>query len=151
MGLRTNNSILIVEDSDEDFFITQKAFKDSHFANPIFRCTNGDDALDFLYGRGAYHSVQGVHHPALILLDLNMPGTDGREVLATIKADTSLQSIPVIIFTTSDMEQDILSCYEVGASSYIHKPVSINGFMEAIKRLHGYWFELVLLPGEKRK
>ncbi len=82
----------------------------------------------------------------MILLDLNLPGTDGREVLAEIKADPQLKQIPVIVLTTSSDDRDVRACYQAGASSYIQKPVDLDGFMQAIERLNEYWFEVVILP-----
>ena len=104
--------ILLVEDSPEDFETTQRAFRRSGLKNPIFRCSDGDDALDFLFRRGSYADVP---RPGVILLDLNLPGTDGREVLAEIKADPQLRQIPVIVLTTSSDDRDISACYSAGA------------------------------------
>jgi CheY-like chemotaxis protein len=114
--------------------------------NPIFRCSDGDEALDFLHRRGAYADPARSPRPGVILLDLNLPGTDGREVLAEIKADPSLKQIPVVVLTTSRDDRDVDACYRAGASSYIQKPVDLDGFIRAIERLNGYWFEVVILP-----
>lgn len=138
--------ILLVEDSPEDFETTQRAFRRSGLKNPIFRCSDGDEALDFLHRRGGFADPDKAPRPGVILLDLNLPGTDGREVLADIKADPSLQQIPVIVLTTSSDDRDIDACYRAGASSYIQKPVDLEGFMKAIERLNDYWFEVVILP-----
>jgi CheY-like chemotaxis protein len=138
--------ILLVEDSPEDFETTQRAFRRSGLKNPIFRCSDGDEALDFLYHRGDFADLDKSPRPGVILLDLNLPGTDGREVLSEIKADPSLQKIPVIVLTTSSDDRDIDACYGAGASSYIQKPVDLDGFMKAIERLNDYWFEVVILP-----
>lgn len=135
--------ILLVEDSPEDFETTQRAFRRSGLKNPIFRCSDGDEALDFLHRKGDFADSP---RPGVILLDLNLPGTDGREVLADIKADPNLQQIPVIVLTTSSDDRDIDACYRAGASSYIQKPVDLEGFMKAIERLNDYWFEVVILP-----
>ena len=138
--------ILIVEDSPEDYETTLRAFKKSGLANPVFRCEDGDEALDYLFRRGEYQDKEKSPRPGIILLDLNLPGTDGREVLRTIKKEETLKKIPVIVLTTSTNEQDIEGCYEAGASSYLSKPVDLNGFMESIQRLTNYWFEIVILP-----
>jgi len=138
-----NQPILLVEDSPEDFETTQRAFRRSGLKNPIFRCSDGDEALDFLFRRGNH---AGAPRPGVILLDLNLPGTDGREVLAEMKADPELRQIPVIVLTTSSDERDVSACYSAGASSYIQKPVDLEGFMQAIERLNDYWFEVVILP-----
>lgn len=138
--------ILLVEDSPEDFETTERAFRKSGLKNPIFRCSDGDEALDFLHRRGGFADPDKAPRPGVILLDLNLPGTDGREVLSDIKADPSLQQIPVIVLTTSSDDRDIDACYRAGASSYIQKPVDLEGFMKAIERLNDYWFEVVILP-----
>lgn len=138
--------ILLVEDSPEDFETTERAFRRSGLKNPIYRCADGDAALDFLYRRGKYADPQQAPRPGVILLDLNLPGTDGREVLSEIKNDPDLKQIPVIVLTTSKDERDIEVCYRCGANSYIQKPVDLEGFMQAIERLNDYWFEVVILP-----
>ena len=141
-----NQPILLVEDSPEDFETTERAFRKSGLRNPIFRCSDGDDALDYLHRRGAYADPEKSPRPGVILLDLNLPGTDGREVLSEIKADPALKQIPVVVLTTSRDERDVDACYKAGASSYIQKPVDLDGFIKAIERLNGYWFEVVILP-----
>jgi CheY-like chemotaxis protein len=138
--------ILLIEDSPEDFETTERAFRRSGLKNPIYRCVDGDEALDFLYRRGRYAGTDEAPRPGVILLDLNLPGTDGREVLSEIKNDPQLKQIPVIVLTTSKDERDIEVCYRCGANSYIQKPVDLDGFMKAIERLNDYWFEVVILP-----
>ncbi|HEY4591888.1 MAG TPA: response regulator [Thermoanaerobaculia bacterium] len=138
-----NQPILLVEDSPEDFEAAQRAFRRSGLKNPIIRCADGDEALELLFRRGRFADAP---RPGVILLDLNLPGTDGREVLAEIKADPALKQIPVIVLTTSSDERDVQACYSAGASSYIQKPVDLDGFMQAIERLNDYWFEVVILP-----
>jgi CheY-like chemotaxis protein len=138
--------ILVVEDSDDDFHATTRAFKKSGLLNPVQRCTNGDQALDYLYRRGEFKEPATSPQPGMILLDLNLPGTDGREVLHIIKNDPLLHKIPVIVLTTSNAEQDIQRCYDYGANSYVHKPVDMNGFVMAMTRLKEYWFEVAILP-----
>jgi CheY-like chemotaxis protein len=138
--------ILLVEDSPEDFETTERAFRRSGLKNPIYRCADGDEALDFLHRRGQYSDSDKAPRPGVILLDLNLPGTDGREVLSEIKNDPGLKQIPVIVLTTSKDERDVEVCYRCGANSYIQKPVDLDGFMKAIERLNDYWFEVVILP-----
>lgn len=138
--------ILLVEDSPEDFETTERAFRRSGLKNPIYRCADGDEALDFLHRRGRYADPDKAPRPGVILLDLNLPGTDGREVLSEIKNDPDLKQIPVIVLTTSKDERDVEVCYRCGANSYIQKPVDLDGFMKAIERLNDYWFEVVILP-----
>jgi len=138
--------ILLVEDTPEDAEATLRAFKKAGMGNPVYHCQDGDAALDFLFRRGDYADAADSPRPGLILLDLNLPRTDGREVLGEIKQDASLRDIPVIVLTTSGDERDIASCYQAGANSYIQKPVDIKGFLEAIQRLVDYWYHIVLLP-----
>jgi CheY-like chemotaxis protein len=147
--IRPNHLILVVEDSDVDYETTLRAFKKSSMANPVHRCEDGEDALDYLFHRNRYSSAQKFPLPDLILLDLNLPGTDGREVLEEIKKDPKLKSIPVIVLTTSSHDKDIEVCYRSGANSYIQKPVDLQGFFAAIQRLKDFWFEVVLLPKHK--
>lgn len=148
MSMNPTKTILIVEDSDDDFIATERAFKKAGLANPIQRCTNGDQALDYLYRRGEFTDPEKSPRPGIILLDLNLPGTDGREVLRIIKSEHLLHKIPVIVLTTSDANQDIERCYEAGANSYVKKPVNLQGFVQAISRLHEYWIEVAVLPKE---
>jgi CheY-like chemotaxis protein len=138
--------ILLVEDSPEDFETTERALRKSGLKNPIFRCSDGDEALDFLHRRGRFADPETSPRPGVILLDLNLPGTDGREVLNEVKTDPKLKQIPVIVLTTSKDDRDIEVCYRCGANSYIQKPVDLDGFMKAIERLNDYWFEVVILP-----
>ena len=141
-----SQTILIVEDSDDDYLATVRAFKKANLINPVQRCTNGDQAIEYLLQRGDFSGPGKASRPNIILLDLNLPGTDGREVLRIIKADPDLQKIPVIVLTTSNAEQDIEQCYEAGANSYVQKPVDLVGFIQAIARLTDYWFNVSLLP-----
>src|SRR5207253_2622403 len=95
---------------------------------------------------GEYAEAAKAPRPGVVLLDLNLPGTDGREVLREVKNDPGLKNIPVIVLTTSNDERDVEACYRAGANSYIQKPVNIEGFFKAIQRLTDYWFEVVILP-----
>jgi two-component system, response regulator len=146
MIVMAGQPILIVEDSPEDYETTVRAFKKSGLNNPIYRCEDGDDALDFLLHRGKYVDKDKAPRPGIILLDLNLPGTDGRAVLSEIKKDANLRTIPVIVLTTSDDGKDVESCYNGGANSYVKKPVDLDRFIQAIQRLKDYWFEVVVLP-----
>jgi CheY-like chemotaxis protein len=138
--------ILIIEDSDDDYIATMRAFKKANLVNPVRRCTNGDQALDYLFQRGEFSDPSSAPRPHIILLDLNLPGTDGRELLRAINAEPDLKKIPVIVLTTSDAEQDIEQCYAAGANSYIQKPVDLAGFIHAIALLSEYWLEVSILP-----
>ena len=142
-------TLLVVEDSDDDFHATVRAFKKAGLSNPVQRCTNGDQALDYLFRRGEFADPAKYAMPGLILLDLNLPGTDGREVLRVLKADPDLRSLPVIVLTTSSAEQDVQRCYDYGANSYMQKPVDLQGFVVAITRLKEFWFEVAVLPKEE--
>jgi len=145
-NISPNNLILIVEDSDIDYETTLRAFKKSNLANPVHRCEDGEEALDYLFQRNQYSDAESSPRPELILLDLNLPGTDGRDVLEELKKDPKLKTIPVIVLTTSSDKRDIEKCYQVGANSYINKPVDLRGFFTAIQRLKDFWFEVALLP-----
>ncbi len=142
----TNKSLLLVEDNDVDYEHTIRAFKKANFANPVYRCIDGDEALDYLFKTGEYAPPNAPPTPGVILLDLNLPGTDGRDVLQKIKQDDNLSQIPVIVLTTSTDENDIQRCYKAGANSYIEKPVGMDGFIKAIQYLRGFWFEISVLP-----
>ncbi|MFT5468362.1 MAG: CheY-like chemotaxis protein [Verrucomicrobiales bacterium] len=144
--IQPRSPILIVEDSPEDYEATIRAFRKCGLANPLMHCSDGDEALDYLYRRGPFEEPESSPVPSIILLDLNMPGTDGREVLSQVKQDDDLKTIPVIILTTSIENRDIESCYKAGANSYVQKPVQLQGFLEAIQRLSDYWFEIVVVP-----
>jgi CheY-like chemotaxis protein len=140
--------ILLVEDSPEDVETTRRALHRSGLHNPIHICATGDEAIDYLFRRGRYADPESSPRPGIVLLDLNLPGTDGREVLEAVKADGDLRQIPVVVLTTSSDERDVSACYRAGANSYIQKPVDLDGFMRAIERLNDYWFEVVILPRE---
>lgn len=146
MSLGPQQPILLVEDSPEDVEATVRALRRAGLANPIFRCEDGEDALDYLHRRGRYADGVPSPRPGIILLDLNLPGTDGREVLDEVKTDAALRSIPVVVLTTSADDRDVERCYAAGANSYIKKPVDLEGFMRAIQRLKEFWFEIVIVP-----
>ena len=138
--------IMLVEDNPDDYESTVRSFRKANLLNPVHWSPNGADALDYLRRRGRYQDKPDVVTPALILLDLNMPGIDGRKLLETIKSDTALRRVPVVVLTTSTDQMDINKCYELGASTYIQKPVGFEGLIEASIRLKGYWFCVAILP-----
>lgn len=140
-----STTILLVEDNADDAAMTIQSLHQSNIRNKIIHCLTGDQALDFLFHRGEY-AAQDDALPGMILLDLNLPGTDGREVLEEIKADHKLRLIPVIVLTTSSDERDVARCYEYGANSYVVKPVNFDGFITAMERLSGYWLEIAVIP-----
>jgi two-component system response regulator len=148
MQISRPQTLLVVEDSDDDFHATMRAFKKAGLSNPVQRCTNGDQALDYLFRRGEFADPADYPMPSLILLDLNLPGTDGREVLRVLKADPVLHRLPVIVLTTSNAEQDIQRCYDYGANSYMQKPVDLEGLVVAMTRLKEFWLEIAVLPRE---
>ncbi len=146
MADNSNSCLLVVEDSDEDFEAFGRTMRRSSIANAIYRCTDGEDALDFLYHSGEYTEETKAPRPALILLDLNLPGTDGREVLKQIKQDEKLKMIPVVVFTTSSNPKDIEVCYQYGVNGYILKPINLEKLTKTIQLLMSYWFEAIILP-----
>jgi CheY-like chemotaxis protein len=143
--LTQTQPILIIEDSEEDYEATLRAFRNVHLSNPLIWCKSGDEALDLLRAQGT--EVQDTEtQPGLILLDLNIPGIDGRKTLEIIKNDDHLRHIPVVILTTSGSEQDVMACYQAGANTYVQKPVTFEGLIDAIRQMKEYWFEIALLP-----
>jgi CheY-like chemotaxis protein len=134
-----------VEDSAEDFMALGRAFRKNALQNPVLRCEDGDQALEYLQG---YGKAEGWPQtlPALVLLDLNMPGTDGRAVLEALKKDPRLLSIPVVIFSTSSSERDIEYCYQQGANSYLTKPIEYAALEEKIRVTMQYWLGASELP-----
>ena len=141
-------TILLVEDSIDDYEAAMRSFKAAHLDNPVHWCKTGQEALDYLKHEGTYAHAPGAAKPALVLLDLNMPGIDGRKVLAIVKQDPALKKTPIVILTTSSDERDVTHCYELGASTYIQKPVDFDGLIGAVGRIKDYWFGIALLPGE---
>ncbi|MEG4319288.1 MULTISPECIES: response regulator [unclassified Microcoleus] len=138
--------LLIVEDSNEDFEAFQRYLNVYFSQIQVYRCINGDRALAFLYRTEPYTDPKTAPRPGLILLDLNLPGTDGREVLYKIKQDENLKNIPVVVFTTSNNPKDIEACYQQGANSYIIKPMDFKLLKRSIQTLLSYWFEITMLP-----
>lgn len=138
--------ILVIEDSPEDFEVLVRAFNKAEILLPLYRCRDGADALDFLFHKGRHENDPYAIRPAIILLDLNMPGTDGYEVLKAIKSDPALLQTPVIVLSTSKSESDVRSSYEKGANSYIQKPVDMEGYVRMAKMIKSYWFECSVLP-----
>ena len=138
--------ILLVEDNRMDVELTLDAFKEARLLNTIYVSPNGQDALDYLFGRGKYADRNTYPMPNLVLLDLKLPGVDGFEVLRQVKSAPILKRLPVIILTSSKEEGDRALTYDIGANSYIVKPVSFNGFLDVIKQIEGYWISLNVAP-----
>ncbi len=140
-------TILICDDDEDDRMLTQQALEDAHISNNVRFVEDGEQLLDYLYQRGSYAGETGAApRPGLILLDLNMPKMDGREALKTIKEDPTLSDIPVVVLSTSRMDQDITRSYQLGVNSFITKPVTFSGLVEAMYVLGRYWLEFVELP-----
>lgn len=142
--------LLIIEDSNEDFAaLTRIIDQVSTFIVKIERCIDGDDALDFLNRVGKYDNCGELLQPDLIVLDLNLPGTDGREVLTIIKQSETLKTIPIVVFSTSSNPKDIEACYQSGANSYLLKPLNINELKESVRMMLDYWFKATILPNSQ--
>jgi CheY-like chemotaxis protein len=137
---------LMADDDPDDRLLINEAFQESLIANSIYFVEDGIELLDYLRHQDKYANPIDAPTPDLILLDLNMPRKDGREALAEIKSDPHLRYIPVVVLTTSKAEEDIMRSYDIGAASYITKPVTFDGLVEAIRGLKRYWVQIVRLP-----
>jgi CheY-like chemotaxis protein len=142
-------TILMADDDADDRLMTREAFEASHLRNDLKFVENGVELLDYLYRRGQYADPATSPRPSIILLDLNMPKKDGREVLEEIKKDPELRTIRVIILTTSKAEEDIYRTYNLGAASYITKPVTFEALVDVVKTLGKYWLEIVELDDRR--
>lgn len=141
-----NFTILIAEDDEEDRMLTEEAIEETDLKCRLQFVENGEQAMEYLLNEGTFKNKTKFPLPRLILLDLNMPKKDGREVLAAIRKHEKLRSIPVIALTTSSAPEDISLMYELGVNSYITKPVSFAGMLKAMNGLKQFWFEIVSLP-----
>jgi CheY-like chemotaxis protein len=139
-------TILLADDDEEDRAMTVDALRQKRVANDIRCVADGQELVDYLFRRGEYADTDDAPRPGLILLDLNMPKKDGREALVEMKSDPMLRSIPVVVLTTSSSEEDIVRTYDLGVNSFISKPVTFNGLMEAMDVFSRYWLEIVELP-----
>jgi CheY-like chemotaxis protein len=140
-------TILVCDDDEDDRMLTQQALEDAHVSNDIRFVEDGEQLLDYLFQRGAYAGETGkAPRPGLILLDLNMPKMDGREALKLIKEDATLRDIPIVVLSTSRLDQDIIRSYQLGVNSFITKPVTFTGLVDAMNVLGRYWLEIVELP-----
>lgn len=137
--------ILLVEDNLGDVRLTQEALKEGRVSNRLSVVNDGVEAMEFLRREGRFSEAP---RPDLILLDLNLPRRDGREVLADVKADPQLRRIPVVVLTTSAAEEDILKSYDLHANCYITKPVDLEQFFDVVRSIDGFWLSIVQLPGE---
>lgn len=139
-------TILLVEDNLQDIEITRRAFTKGRVKNDLTVVRDGEEALDYLYRRGKYRDPDSAPRPGMILLDLNLPKIGGLEVLQQIKNDESLKTIPVIVLTVSQREQDIVKSYDLGVNTYIQKPVEFDTFLRVVNTVHDYWILIATLP-----
>lgn len=146
LGDNRQVQILLVEDNPADARLTQEAIRDTEFRYQLHLAEDGEEAMEFLHQEGEFADVP---RPDLILLDLNLPGMDGREVLAEIKSDDDLGSIPVVVLTTSTAQQDLLYSYGLRANSYVNKPIDRDRFNDMIKSVMEYWINISTLPGRQ--
>jgi CheY-like chemotaxis protein len=139
-------TILLADDDEDDRLMVKDALNESRLLNDLHMVADGEELMDYLHRCGRYAPPAEAPRPGVILLDLNMPRKDGREALREIKADPALRRIPVVVLTTSKEEEDIFRSYDLGASSYVAKPVTFMGLVDAMKTLGRYWIQIVELP-----
>lgn len=140
-------TILVCDDDEDDRMLTQKAIEGAHISNTLRFVEDGEELLDYLHQRGRYGGETGLApRPGLILLDLNMPRMGGREALKLIKGDSTLSDIPIVVLSTSSNDEDVVRSYQLGVNSFITKPVTFTGLVEAMHVLGRYWLEIVELP-----
>jgi CheY-like chemotaxis protein len=139
-------TILLADDDEDDRMMAADALEESRLANDLRFVEDGEELMDYLHRRGKYAEPDAAPRPGLILLDLNMPRKDGREALREIKAQPEFRSIPVIVLTTSQAEEDIYRTYDLGVNSFITKPVNFESLVAVMRALGKYWFEIVELP-----
>jgi len=143
--------ILLVEDNPDDVELTLRAFKKCNIANEVVVARDGVEALDYLFGTGAYAGRDLSVMPAVVLLDLKLPGIDGLEVLRRLRADERTRFLPVVVLTSSNEDQDVVNSYQLGANSYIRKPVDFIQFIEAARQLGIYWLLLNEAPPKGKR
>ncbi|GBE93455.1 response regulator [Nostoc cycadae] len=146
MTKKLNKPLLVVEDSNEDFKMLQRLMRRLAVQNPIYRCTNGDEVLDLLYQEKSSQNPNSIPTPSVILLDLNLPGIDGRDILERLKQDMSLKKIPIVVFTTSSNPKDIEFCYQKGANGYLVKPMDAQELQKTVQAFVDYWLESNTVP-----
>lgn len=143
--------ILLVEDNPDDVELTLRAFKKCNIANEVVVARDGVEALDYLFGTGAYAGRDLSVMPAVVLLDLKLPRIDGLEVLRRLRADERTRCLPVVVLTSSNEDQDVVNSYQLGANSYIRKPVDFIQFIDAARQLGMYWLLLNEAPPKGRR
>ena len=148
MGLTNDVQIVLVEDSFDDAELTQRSLKNSNFVNEVIWLKDGEEAINYLQGKGEYAKRDTAIKPRLILLDLKLPKLSGLEVLERIKKDKNLHKIPVVVMTSSKENKDLDRCYELGANSYVVKPINFSNFMEVTKEISMYWVLINQIPEE---
>ncbi|MEZ5426530.1 MAG: response regulator [Pyrinomonadaceae bacterium] len=141
--------ILLADDDPDDRLLAEEAMRESNLLNPMDMVEDGEELLAYLRREGKYSHLMGDPLPGLIILDLNMPRMNGREALKEIKSDPSICHIPVVVLTTSEVEEDIYRSYNLGVNSFITKPVTFKSFVELMQDLGRYWFEIVSLPNNR--
>ncbi|WP_119072189.1 response regulator [Aggregatilinea lenta] len=144
--MRGKKLILVVEDNEDDVALTQRALRRENRAYELVIARNGGEALDYLFGDGAYRDRDVSVQPDLILLDLKLPGLNGLDVLQRLRMDTRTHMIPTVILTSSDEHRDVIESYRRGANSYVRKPIDFTEFVNVVKQLGGYWLEWNLVP-----
>jgi CheY-like chemotaxis protein len=141
--------ILVADDDADDRLLIKEAFEEARLLNPIHFVEDGEELLDYLKRRKKYADFADIPLPGLLLLDLNMPRKNGFEALKEIKSDETLKQLPIVVFTTSKIEEDVYSSYNLGVNSFITKPVTFQSLVSVMETLAHYWFEIVELPGSK--
>lgn len=147
-GLKDGSTftVVVAEDDEDDRLMVARAWELSRIVNPLVFVNDGEELMDYLYRRGKYEALSRRAAPGLLFLDLNMPRKDGREALAEIRADPRLRTLPVVVMTTSKAEEDVLRSYNVGANSYITKPLSLQELVRVLSSAGEYWLQIVTLP-----
>lgn len=146
MSTNTAVHILMADDDEDDRLLLKEALDELQFSHIVEFTEDGQDLMNYLKRRDIYADRQNTPLPELILLDLNMPRKDGREALREIRSDSDLRRIPVVVFTTSKAEEDVLRSYDLGANSFIVKPITFEKLVDVIRSIKLYWFEIVRLP-----
>ena len=142
-------TILLVEDNPAEQNLTRRALSKGVMKCNLYTVSDGEEAMAYLLRQGKYEDPKTSPRPDVVLLDLNMPKLDGRQVLERMKSDPEINTIPVVVLTTSTHEQDVVRSYELGCNSFINKPVDVHVFLEALEQLGSYWLKLVVLPAHE--